>query len=76
MQTIHKVVKVINNQVIIDMPPNFMANEVEIILKPLAHKAPGIHELEREIDIGMKSPLSPRSHEEIFNNLKQKYESR
>jgi hypothetical protein len=76
MQTIHKVVKVINNQVIIDMPPDFMANEVEVILKPLTHKAPGIHELEKEIDIGMKSPFSPRSHEEIFNKLKEKYAPR
>jgi hypothetical protein len=74
MQTIHKVVKVINNQVIIDIPPNFMANEVEVILKPLTHKDPCIYELEREIDIGMKSPISPRSHKEIFNNLKKKYE--
>ncbi len=76
MQSIHKVVKVINNQVVIDMPPDFMANEVEVILKPLTHKDPGIHELEREIDIGLKSSLSPRSHEEIFNNLKEKYEPR
>ena len=76
MQTIHKVVKVINNQVIIDIPPNFTANEVEVILKPLTHKDPGIHELEKEIDIGMKSPVSPRSHKEIFNNMKEKYESR
>jgi len=76
MQSIQKVVKVINNQVIIDLPPNFMANEVEVILKPVTPKDPGIHELEREIDIGMKSPVSPRSHKEIFNNLKEKYESR
>ena len=55
MQTIHKVVKVVNNQVIIDMPPDFMANEVEVILKPLTHKDSGLHELEREIDIGIKS---------------------
>jgi hypothetical protein len=76
MQTIHKVVKVINNQVVIDMPPDFMANEVEVTLKPLTHITPFIYELEREIDIGLKSPLSPRSHEEIFTKLKQKYESR
>lgn len=69
MQTIHKVVKVINNQVIIDMPPDFIANEVEVILKPLAHKDPAIHELEREIDIGMKSPISPKSHKEIMAKI-------
>ena len=76
MQTIHKVVKVINNQVIIDMPPNFMAHEVDVTLKPLTHKDSAIHELEREIDIGIKSPTSPRSHKEIFDNLKKKYEPR
>jgi hypothetical protein len=75
MQSIQKVVRVINNQVIIDLPPNFMANEVEVILKPLTNKDSGLHELEREIDIGIKSPVSPRSHKEIFNNLKEKYES-
>lgn len=74
MQTVHKVVKVVNNQVIIDIPPDFAANEVEVILKPFKNKDPGLHELEKEIDIGMNSPISPRSHKEIFNNLKQKYE--
>ncbi|MCP4352150.1 MAG: hypothetical protein GY795_42350 [Desulfobacterales bacterium] len=73
MQTIHKVARVVNNQVIIDLPPDY-ANEVEITLKPLTQKDSGIYELEREIDIGKESSMSPRSHNEIFENLRKRYE--
>lgn len=75
MQSIHKVVKVVNNQVIINLPPGFADREVEVILKPPTHKNTGIRELEKEIDIGMRSPVSPRGHREIFDNLREKYES-
>ena len=47
MQTIHKVLQVINNQIII----------------------------EKEIDIGVSSPITNRSHKEIFLYLREKYES-
>ncbi len=73
MQDIHKVVKVVNNQVVIDLPPGFPDGEVEVIVRPSRHKDDRIRELEREIDIGMKSPISPRSHDEIFDRLKEKY---
>ncbi len=75
MQSIHKVVKVVNNQVIIDLPPGFGDREVEVILRSLAHKGARIRELEKEIDIGMESPISPRSHKEIFDGLRKKYDS-
>ena len=75
MQSIHKVVKVVNNQVIIDLPPGFGDREVEVILRPPAHKDTRIRELEKQIDIGMKSPVSPRSHKEIFDSLRKKYDS-
>ncbi len=75
MQRIHKIVKVVNNRVIIDLPPGFADREVEVILKPPAHKDTRIRELEKEIDIGMKSTISPRSHREIFDNLREKYGS-
>jgi len=59
MQSIHKVVKVVNNQVIIDLPPGFADREVEVILKSPKHKDTSIPELEKEIDIGIKSPVCP-----------------
>ncbi len=74
MQSIHKVVKVVNNQVIIDLPAGFGDREVEVILRPLIQKDKRIRELEKEIDIGMKSPISPRSHKEIFDSLRKKYD--
>ena len=75
MQNIHNIVKVINNQIIVDVPPEFADNEVEVILKPPAHKDTRFQELEREIDVGMKSPVSMRNHSEIFDSLKDKYGS-
>ncbi len=74
MQTIHKVARVVNNQVIIDLPPDY-ASEVEITLKPLTQKDSGIYELEREIDMGKEWRVSQRSHEEVFENLGKGYES-
>ena len=75
MQTIHKVVKVQNNQVIINLPPGFADHEVEVTLKPSTRKGTAIRELEKEIDTGMRSPVSSKSHKEIFDNLKEKYET-
>ncbi len=40
------------------------------------NKAAEMTEIEKEIDIGIKSPISPRSHEEIFDNIREKYVSR
>ncbi len=75
MQSIHKVVKVVNNQVIINLPPGFADREVEVILKPSTRKDTAILELEKKIDIGIRSLVSPKSHREIFDNLKEKYET-
>ena len=75
MQSIHKIVKVQNNQVIINLPTGFAAHEVEVILKPSTRKSTAIRELEKEIDMGMRSPVSSKSHREIFDNLKEKYET-
>ena len=75
MQSIHKVVKVVNNQVIINLPPGFTDSEVEVILKPSTGKDTAILKLEKKIDIGMRSPVCPKSHREIFDNLRKKYET-
>jgi len=38
MQNIHKAVKVVNNQVITDLPPGFSDREVEVILRLPTHQ--------------------------------------
>jgi hypothetical protein len=73
MQNIHKMVKVINNQVIVDLPPEFSGHEVEVILRSPKQKDTLTQEIEREIDIGIESPVSLRNHREIFDNLREKY---
>ncbi len=75
MQTIHRVAKVIDNRIIIDLPPDFMAKEVEVTLKPYTNETSLTGELENEVDIGMNSPISQRTHSEIFTRLREKYES-
>jgi len=76
VQTIHKITKVKNNQVTIEVPPEFSCHEVEVILKSLTHKDSLISAIEKEIDVGIRSPLTPRKHKEIFDNPRTTYESR
>ncbi len=76
MQSIHKIVKVTNNRIVIDLPPEFANLDMEVVLIPLASKESRIRDLEREIDMGTNSPVSSRSHTEIFENFKKKYECR
>ena len=75
MQSIYKVVKAMNNQVIIDLPPGFEDREVEVILRSPDNQDTRIREIEKEIDIGLKSPISPRTHKEVFDSLREKYGS-
>ena len=52
---------------------NLPSNEVEIIEKKTI--ADDWSYLEFEIDKGMNSPMSAKTHEEIFEDLKRKYAS-
>ena len=52
---------------------NLPSNEVEIIEKKTI--ADDWSHLESEIDKGMNSPMSSKTHEEIFEDLKRKYAS-
>ena len=74
MESIQQIVKVVNNQAIINLPPGFADSEVEVILKKRTFKKDSvIKEIEKEIDLGLNSSISPRTHEEVFINLKDKY---
>ncbi len=59
MQSIHKIVKAVNNQVIINLPSGFADREVEVILKSTTQKDKATREIEKELYIGMRSPVSP-----------------
>jgi len=52
---------------------NLPSNEVEIIEEETI--ADDWSHLEHEIDKGMNSPTSSKTHEEIFEELKRKYAS-
>ncbi|KPA09228.1 hypothetical protein MHK_010559 [Candidatus Magnetomorum sp. HK-1] len=73
MQSLQQVVKV-NNQTVIDLPPGFGANKLEVVSRPPTYNQDIlISQLEKEIDIGLCSKVSIRSHKEIFDSLKEKY---
>lgn len=72
MQSLQQVVKV-NNQKVIDLP-GFGANKLEVVSRPPTYNQDIlISQLEKEIDIGLCSKVSIRSHKEIFDSLKEKY---
>jgi len=52
---------------------NLPSNEVEIIEEKMI--ADDWSHLESEIEKGLNSPLSSKTHEEIFEDLKRKYAS-
>jgi hypothetical protein len=52
---------------------NLPSNEVEIIEEKII--ADDWSHLETEIDKGMNSPMSLKTHEEVFAELKRKYAS-
>jgi hypothetical protein len=52
---------------------NLPSNEVEIIEEKLS--TDDWSHLEAEVEKGMNSPMSSKTHEEIFEELKRKYAS-
>lgn len=52
---------------------NFPSNEVEIVEEKTI--SDDWSYLESEIDKGMSSPMSSKTHEEVFEALKEKYAS-
>ena len=52
---------------------NLPSNEVEIVEEKMTED--DWSHLESEVDKGMRSPMSSKTHEEIFEALKRKYAS-
>jgi len=57
---------------VIDFLQNFPKNEVEIIVESKITQEDWSH-LEKEIDKGINSGMSNKSHKEIIDEIKKKY---
>ena len=65
--------RVHNNKIEVQLPQEFEDQEVEIIVLPRDNLPDDLSYLEEEIQKGMDSPLSDKTHEEIFADLIKKY---
>lgn len=74
MTAIREFVKVENGMLNIQLPKNFSYEEVEVLIMPKIYND-DLSFLDEEIEKGMNSPISPKSHDEIFDGLKAKYEA-
>jgi len=72
MTAIREFVKVDNHTLTIKLPDYFDYKEVEVVIMPRID-SDDLSYLNDEIEIGMNSDISDKSHEEIFENIKAKY---
>lgn len=72
MTAIREYAKVNNHMLNIKLPDYFDFEDVEVVIMPRVDKDNLFH-LNDEIEIGMKSKISDKSHDEIFAEIKAKY---
>lgn len=72
MTAIREFAKVNNHILNIKLPDYFDCEDVEVVIMPRIDTDDLSH-LNDEIEIGMKSGVSDKSHDEIFAELKVKY---
>jgi len=72
MIAIREYVKVNNHMLTMKLPNCFDYDEVEVLIMPKIDKDDLSH-LSNEIEIGINSDISNKSHEEIFADIKAKY---
>jgi hypothetical protein len=72
MTAIREFAKVNNHMLNIKLPDYFDYKEVEVVIMPRID-SDDLSYLNDEIEIGMNSGISDKSHEEIFENIKAKY---
>ncbi len=65
--------RVHNRKIEIQLPQEFEDQEVEIIVLPRDTLPDDLSHLDDEIQKGIDSGVSPRSHEEIMESLKKRY---
>lgn len=64
--------KIENKTLNLELPLEFDGKDVEVIIIQ-KNSQDDLSFLNKEIERGMNSPVSEKSHEEIFSNLKVKY---
>ncbi|MDR9498544.1 MAG: hypothetical protein RI556_08630 [Hydrogenovibrio sp.] len=72
MQALREFVKVKNRSVQFQLPEGFDYEEVEVIVMPKA-SSEAAEELLETLQEGAHSPVSEKSHEEVFAELKARY---
>ena len=72
MVAVREYAMVRNQQVSVSLPASFEATEVEVIILP-RRREEDLSFLEKAIDEGEASGISPRSHSQIIQALKKKY---
>jgi len=72
MTAIREFAKVNNHMLNIKLPDYFDYEDVEVFIMP-RFDTDDLSYLNDEIEIGMKSGVSDKSHDEIFAELKAKY---
>lgn len=72
MTAIREFAKVHNHILNIKLPDYFHYEDVEVLIMPRIDTDDLSH-LSNEVEIGMKSEVSDKTHDEIFAELKRKY---
>ena len=72
MTAIREFAEVNNHMLNIKLPDYFDYKEVEVVIMPRID-SDDLSYLNKEIEIGMNSAISDKSHEEIFEEIKVKY---
>jgi len=72
MVALREYTQIKNNTLNLKLPDYFNHKEVEVVIMPRIDND-DLSYLSNEIEIGFNSPLSEKTHEEIFKNLKSKY---
>ncbi len=72
MTAIREFAKVDNHILTIKLPDYFDYKEVEVVIMPRIDRD-DLSYLNDEVEIGINSDISDKTHEEIFENIKAKY---
>ena len=72
MTAIREFAKVNNHILNIKLPDYFDYTDVEVVIMPRIDSN-DLSYLNEEIEIGMNSDISDKSHEEIFEDIKMRY---
>jgi len=74
MEAIREFRWVENGKIEIKMPPSMEKRGVEVLILPLDEEwADDLSHLEEAIEEGIRSGITPKTHEEIFKELTWKY---